>query len=383
MTSNPEVSGAIHRIAAFGLSQRPGRRSEDRLVEPAPEHWPSFCNALIQQRLTGLAIAAIDEGALLCSNKRKVQLLDHHRKMMINTLIIESTLITLTDAFRKNGLWFVVLKGPAFAHAYYPEPSWRPFVDLDILVRTNDWQRACALLVELGFVRKLPEPRAGFDERFGKAVEFKGSNGAEVDLHRTLVVGPYGLWIDVDILAEHTAPLPLGGRDLRRFDDTAALINACAHASLGWAPPLLLPLRDVLQIATVGAVDWALFRQWMKRWRMTEVVRYVVENAARYLNVAFPQQLCALVSDESNETDRRILETYTSYRRGGGGTELGLIRAIPGITDKIAYAFSLLFPSREFLTARMGGSKPAYAARLMIPVRWVTHRVRVRDRRGH
>jgi hypothetical protein len=377
--SSPEVSGAIHRIAAFGLRQKRAEAADPR-VEPAPKDWSSFCNTLIQQRLTGLAIAAIEEGILICTDEQETQLVEHHRRTMINTLIIESTLIRLTDAFTKSGLAFVVLKGPAFAHAYYPDPSWRPFVDLDILVKTSDWQYTCALLAELGFVRKLPEPRAGFDERFGKAAEFKGSNGAELDLHRTLVVGPYGRWIDMDILVEHTARLTLGGRDLRRFDDAAALINACAHASLGSRPPLLLPLRDVVQIAAEGTVDWALVREWMDRWRMTEVVRHVLANAARYLNVALPQELCELIGHEPKERDRRILEAYTSCRRGRGGTELGLIRAIPGITGKIAYARSLLFPSREFLAARAGGSKPSYAARLSIPLRWLTRRVRVRNR---
>src|SRR5437879_3101885 len=83
---------------------------------------------------------------------------------------------------------------------------------------------------ELGFTRPRPEPRPGFSERFGKAATHRGVDGLELDLHRTLVVGPFGLWLEPDELFEHAILFHLWGRELRRLDDTALVLHACLNA---------------------------------------------------------------------------------------------------------------------------------------------------------
>jgi hypothetical protein len=53
-----------------------------------------------------------------------------------------------------GGIPYIVLKGADYARRLYPEPSLRPMQDLDILVRVEDFEAACAKLTEAGLERQ-------------------------------------------------------------------------------------------------------------------------------------------------------------------------------------------------------------------------------------
>ena len=82
-----------------------------------------------------------------------------------------------------------------------------------------------------------------------------------------------GLWIEPTEMASHSAGFELGGRRFERLDDTGLLLNACVHATLGWSPPLPIPLRDIGQILSAGRIDWDRFDGWVDRWHLRAVVR--------------------------------------------------------------------------------------------------------------
>lgn len=359
------------RVASFGLSDE----GSERLALSVPEEsWSVLLVTLAQQRLTGLAVAGAEQGWLRLSSAEVEELLGRHRDAMLQALALERMLITLSGAFEEAGVEMVVLKGPALAHTIYPDPSWRPFADLDLLVRGRDWRQACQILADRGFRRGLPEPRAGFDVRFGKAAEFAGPDGLTVDLHRTLVVGPFGLWVDPGELFEGTEPLRVGGRLLRRLDGSNLLLHACMHASLGWWPPLLMPVRDVAQVALSANVDWELLAEKARRWRLVAVVRHAFATASEMLGVSFPDEAKELMAIEPRREERRALDAYITNRRGRGGTALSTLRAIPGLRGKAAYVRALLFPTRDFLAVRQRNGRSSYLRRLAIPVRWLSGR---------
>jgi hypothetical protein len=295
---------------------------------------------------------------------------------MLSPLAVERGLIEISEEFQSAAVEFVVLKGPALAHTVYPDPAWRFFGDLDLLVRGTDWRKVAAILEGLGYHRSLPEPRAGFDERFGKASEFRKAGGIEVDLHRTLVVGPFGLWIEPEALLDATTELNLWDRPLRRLDDTALQLHACLHASLGWWPPLRVPVRDVAQVAHYGQVDWDVLADRAARWRLRAVVRHALQMASETLGVTLPDAAGRATAQRPTRVESRALLSYVNGRRDQGGTAISTLRAIRGLRAKAAYVRALLFPNRQFLAARSGAT-PSRWHRLAIPIRWVLSRRKV------
>lgn len=340
------------------------------------ENWPLVLTKLYDQRLTGLAVAAAEEGSLNLTSGQAEDLLSRHRDAMLQALALERHLVDLSIALEKAGVDMVLVKGPALAHTVYPDPSWRPFADLDFLVRGEDFHLASEVIGERGFRRGLPEPRAGFDVRFGKAAELTMEGGLTIDLHRTLVVGPFGLWLDLDELFAGTAQFTVGGRVIRRLDDSSLFLHACIHSSLGWWPPLFMPVRDVAQVATSAKVDWDVVLERTRRWRLAVVVRHALQTTRDTLGASVPEEAKVVMAIQPRRKERRALQAYTTGRRQRGGTAISTLRAIPGARAKAAYVRALLFPDRTFLTARQHGRRPSYLRRLAIPVRWLVGRRR-------
>jgi hypothetical protein len=368
MGERPEVGKVISWVAGFGLSQ--GSLDPDG-IDLKGAAWPPILAALQGRRLTGLAVAAADAGMLFLSDEQWAQLLERHRSAMIGAISIERTMIRVVHALETGGIEVVVLKGAALAHTIYPDPSWRPFGDVDLLVHTRDWRRACAVLAELGFRRYLPEPRKGFDERFGKAATHVSEDGIEVDLHRTLVLGPFGLWLDPEQLFESTAPFSLAGRSFNRLGDTHLLLHACMHASLGFRPPLPIPVRDVAEVALRRPVDWAAVDRLASAWRMRAVVQHAFGVASDRLDVRWPPGAELVLTGQADRRERRALAAYTTDRRDRGGMALATLQAVRGSKAKIAFLRSMLLPRGEFLAARAGDRQPSYRRRWATPLRWL------------
>jgi hypothetical protein len=370
MTETANPRGLASRIAAYGLG-----RSTERPVHVPEVVWSSLLSTLTLERLTGLATAAAEAGWLTLPNRQtEEELREAQLNAMLWALTLERRLVMVAGVLENAGIDAVVLKGAVLAHTVYPDPSWRPFSDLDLLVRTGDWDRITALLDQHGMRRRLPEPRPGFDKRFGKAAVFVGPDGAEVDLHRTLAAGPFGVWIDTDELIDRAVPFEIGGVRLRRLDDTALVLHASIHASLGWRPPLLWTLRDVAQAARSGRVDWNDLIALARRWKAGVVLAHSFRTARATLRADLPVDSGVFEVARQRRRDRRLIEAYTTDRRSRGGTALATIRALPGLRSKAQYLWALMVPSREFMAARTGSPRPSYLRRWLVPAAWALRR---------
>jgi hypothetical protein len=361
----------LRRIAAYGL---PPVSKDAASAGQSIEDAPSVVRVAASQRLSGIALAAADDGWLELSPAARADLLERHRRAMVWALSIERVLLRLVEGFDAAGIRGVVLKGPAFAHSIYPDPSWRPFADLDVLVPTSDWRRACDVLRDDGFRRDLPEPRPHFDERFGKAASHTDGAGHQVDLHRNLVLGPYGFLMDPGRLFERTTEFALAGVPVPRLDGAATVIHACLHASLGAWPPMPLPLRDVAQAAWRPDVNWDDLASLAARWRVLPVVAHALRASARWLSIGLPEPATAIMRLRPSAADRRLLRAYTKGRRQGG-MALASIPHIPGIRGRASYLRAMLVPDAPFLAARSpDGQRPSYLRRWTVPFRWLVAR---------
>jgi Uncharacterised nucleotidyltransferase len=368
MTRDGE-SVLLNTIASVGLGGDGGRVHETTAAD-----WPWLRGRILGHRLTGLALEACERDVLRLPESSLTELRGLHRDAMALALRLEARLIEVAEALGRADVDVTVLKGPAVAHGYYPDPGWRPFSDLDLLVGADHWATTAETLARLGFERELPEPRAGFDVSFGKAVTWK-SGHVGIDLHRTLAAGPFGLWMRPGVLCEWREEFTLGAERFRRFDATGLLLHACVHASLGWRPPLLLPLRDVVQIASTTSIDWDRLRQWSERWRLNAVLQHAFKTASRSLNTPLPAQAQSLLDVPVGARELKALEAYTTNRRRRGGTALATIQAIPGLRMRARYARSLVLPDRAFLRARATeGERASYLRRWMTPANWLLGR---------
>lgn len=364
------VDDVVRRVASFGLAGAAPR------IGAVDDAWSAILGQVVHHRLTGLATAAADAGALLLSLDQRAELLIRHREAMVCALTLERDLVTVSEALTGATIDHVVLKGSAVAHVAYPDPSWRPFGDNDLLVASDRFETACAVLSDLGYRRAFVDPKPGFAARFGKGAAHLGVDGLEVDLHRLLADGPFGYWVDHDELLRSTATFAFGGRSFARLDDTALALHACLHAVLGAPRPTMLQIRDIAQLVEAGDVRWDVLADWGRRWRLRAVLERALGLVEHQLgDRALPKAARVFRGSMRPSTqERRTLRACTD-ERFRGEREWTSLRALPSVRARVAYAGALLFPRREFVRSRMGSDGwSSYVRRWRIPVDSMTAR---------
>ncbi|MGH3373016.1 MAG: nucleotidyltransferase family protein, partial [Nocardioidaceae bacterium] len=280
--------------------------------------WSKLVQKVRFHRLAGLLAAAVHDDDLPATPEQRDEARAAHATAMQLCLKLEADLLQVGGLLDGCGVSHRVLKGPAFAHLDYPDPALRAFADIDLLVRSEHYDAAVETLTDAGFERKFTEIRAGFDHRFGKGVSFKGPNGRELDLHRTFVMGPYGLMLDLDDVWGAVDRFEIAGRSFETLDANQRFLHACYHAAVGNARTRLGPLRDVagmLQRSDHGVdVDHALALS--ARWQSTAVVARAVELT--WDAFALPETpLAHWARDFSpSDRDRRALRTYLDLDMG-------------------------------------------------------------------
>lgn len=341
----PADGEVLDAVAAHGL---PGS-TRALPARPLPDdRWRPVLRRARATRLVGLLAAAAVDGALPVTDAQLDQLAATHTDAMALAVRLEHELGVVLDALAAAGVEVRLLKGSAVARTAYPDPSQRPFSDLDLLVRGEQLPAAVACLGELGFRREQPELRPGFDRRFGKSVTLThDARGTAVDLHRTFVMGPLGLTIDTEALFAHPDRLEIAGREVAALSPTDRLVHACYNAAVGEVPARALALRDVAQLALAddGADRDAVVDR-VAPWQGQAVVARAVTLAWQRFALADRTPLSQWAARyEPGRVEQRRLTASLAGRRYAAKA-LASLPVIPGVRGKAAFAAAVGLPQR-------------------------------------
>jgi hypothetical protein len=353
VTSGFDMVGIGRAVASHGLA---GTLVEYPDVPLDDDAWKAVLGYCKAQRIPGYLLQAALDGSLPTTAAQLEEAHEAHLSSMWTVLLIERVLLDIADQLTAADVEFRVLKGSACATLDYPDPSLRSFGDVDLLVASDDFDAAVAALVSNGHQRRYAEPRPGFDRRFSKGASFLTASGFEVDLHRTFVMGPFGLRVDLDDLWRTSASFEIGGRKLQALGHEERFMHACYHTALGQSEPRLVPMRDVAEMLLFGSLDMDRVRDLMSRWKAEPVVARAVVLTWEALKLADAVSLSVWARRyEPDERDRKALAVYTARHGSYAAKSLEALRAIPRLRDKAAFVCALAFPQRSYLDDREHG----------------------------
>lgn len=265
-------------------------------------------------RLGGLLAVAMDDGAVRASSETVAAVRNAWHEQLVGSVRVERLAIRVAAVLDDAGARWRLTKGPALAHLDYADPALRTFGDVDVIVHPDSWVAAVEALTEAGWRRPQPELAGGFDERYGKGATLVDADDLEVDLHRRLAIGRFGVRLPTESLFNGVESLPIGGRSLPVLPGSDRLLHACFHAALGgfreWRAH-----RDVAQLLLVSEVDWTGTVGKAERWRVGAVVAGAVLDTWRILDleVAHPAHAWA-EGRRLGRADARALRVFGEER---------------------------------------------------------------------
>jgi hypothetical protein len=348
-------------VAAHGLPARSGL--PDR---PLPDDaFAALLDHATVERVTPLVAVAVADGALAATDAQAARITTAHERAMRLCVQLERALLQTVATLDGDGIAVRALKGPAVAHLDYPDPAWRAFGDVDVLVASADYDRALAALHDAGGLRRFTEVRPGFDRRWGKGACVVAADGTQIDVHRTFVAGPFGLTVDLHQLLLDPVRVAIGGRGVLALDRPNRFLHACFHAALGDQVARLATLRDVAQLVltTDLDVDVALARATV--WRADSVVARAVRLAWSRLGLDAHPLADWAHAHRADRFQLRALRAYTSPSRSYATQVVAGLSAVRGVPEKVAYVRALLVPDARHLAERDG----SYSRRLQRAVR--------------
>jgi hypothetical protein len=198
-------------------------------------------------------------------------------------LVMTAELGRVLRRCRAEGLAVLVLKGPALAETIYPEPTLRPFADLDLLVRPADRLRMDALLRDLGHCRLADEHSWDFDIAFDGATLYEAPAGVRVDLHWRLLTDPRFACAPAEPQAvwERAAPLAVAGEPALGLGREDLVLHLAAHLAVHHSLAGWLRYWDLaLVLERAGAdLDWPALLARAARWRVRRALYFALRGA--------------------------------------------------------------------------------------------------------
>lgn len=337
-------------VAAYALPS--GTRTlPDRPIDE--QRWPEVLRVARTHRLTGELLAAVHDQALPVTPAQARQAQAIHRSALVRVLHLEQALVAMVEQLSAEDIEVRVLKGPAVAKLDYQRPELRSFIDVDILVHPARIDRAVRYLVSSGFQRTLAEPRTGFDRQFDKGVTLRSTSGYELDLHRTFVLGPWGMRVAIEDLWDGGTGFEIGRRRMRALSGINRFLHACYHAALGNWPLRLGSLRDVAEMLPTAEREHHAVLQRASDWGVEAIVASAIHDTTRLLGLDVAGDLVAWAKRYvPTARDEAWLALHTHAGKTFTAQALATVPTIPGLADKLRYLRALALPDSAYTRGR-------------------------------
>src|SRR5260221_9282241 len=189
-------------------------------------------------------------------------------RLRADLALLYDRLAKLADVLAEAGVPFRLLKGAALAPLLYDSPDLRPMVDVDTLIRREDWPAARARMAKAGY--RLPggsEEAYWLANYFNLAVGSPDPRPASFDIHWSLGqeiryrVDEEGLW-------ERAVAFTHEGRSYRRLGNEDLLLGLILHLAYHYFDARLLWLYDLHLLTSKVRIDWPLAEERSRRWGM-------------------------------------------------------------------------------------------------------------------
>ena len=292
----PEAEVVVAILRAIVLDRTPGSVLPPRTH--APFAWNRLQCFLRYHELGPLAYEFLRAGPGPRSPHLMAELLAARHVYTANSARLWKEYLRISQALQREGIPMVPLKGIALLKDVYPQPSVRPMVDIDLLVRPDDLKRAETILRGLdytidGLVRRL----AFWRERGAHVIYRYGSTARPsnllVELHWRLDY-PRTIHPILPTLWERIRHVDIDQHHLTWLSPEDSLFSLTLHKRRETARPFTL--KGVLDVCLLlkkyhDTIDWDYVLREAARGGMQSALYFTLWQASAFTERPIPRRV--------------------------------------------------------------------------------------------
>jgi hypothetical protein len=287
------------------------------------------------ERVAPLLYQVVDTVPTDLSDGQRIEIKLRQRDALAHCVWLEHHLLVVASMLAEHGIRAAVLKGAATAHLDYPDPSWREFVDVDLLIDPADRPEATALLQREGWTQGYALPKG--HEPYTHAVTLVRDR-MELDLHQRIGHRALGVLVPTSELLDRAVTLDIAGADLLALDEIDRLIHSALHmVSSRGLNRRLSSVADVLLAAERRPHLAGEVLARAERWRVRSLVERGVRDAYDAAQLDLRPEWAEAMLQPIRHRDRLVDRAYLSPVRRPMTEELAYLRLLPDWRDRWRY----------------------------------------------
>ena len=211
--------------------------------------------------------------------------------VVAHQLRAEATLKKAQELLAEKGIRILVLKGPHLGNTVYDSPADRLYGDLDVLVRSVDFESSVNALLENGFQPFAYNTFAPQIQRDFKHWEFRSPLGIVVELHRWLS-GHDRYTVDMDGLFARAESFRFGGVDALGLAPEDLLLHLCLHMGTSYFSVIERKhIRDIALLIRKRPIAWPVFLRRTGRAGARAIAYYSLLAAKKQDSASIPDEV--------------------------------------------------------------------------------------------
>jgi hypothetical protein len=326
---------------------------------PLPPLDADVCRQLDAQGVAPLVYRALRDRQLFDVQPAPIraELTRLHRAAAILEPFRRAEVERVLDALADCGLTALVFKGAALAYTCYPEPSLRPRLDTDLLIRHADVTAVCAVFEALGCTRTARPAGELVTHQF---TYVSGRHGLAIafDVHWKLAdPQAFADLFSFDELDLDARPIAGLGRSARTLGDEHALLVACTHRiAHHYDDEILIFMCDIDLLARrLDTRGWDWISALAIDRRICQVTWRGLDLASSLLGTPVPDRVRAALDRRASAAPLRVEPTGAYLATGLRKVDIlhADLRAL-GWRDRVRLIRQHLLPAPSFILQSYG-----------------------------
>ena len=198
----------------------------------------------------------------------------------------------ILSTFSRAGIPAIVLKGAALTALVYRRMGLRPMVDIDLLVRKKDLDRAALILSRLGYFpdESYHSQEWYKDQHHHLAPYIVPDRSLGLELHHHVISPASRLQIPIDEFWRRARPTPIASVPALVLSPEDILISLCLHGSINCFSRVLRDLVDITEVIRLylEEINWDRLSKQARTYEVAKSVFYSLWLAERFTGAAVP-----------------------------------------------------------------------------------------------